>query len=590
MTAAGGRPRAGLHSLRARLLAALLPVLALAAAASLVGLDRFLAGFLAEQMERETAALAEAIKASIQEQMLRRAEGLTQRALEEVGATGQFRRLMIVDRRGRVAHAFPAAERGRVVDPADERCRACHPAGGGAAARSALVTDTAGERVYQLALPLVNEPRCHGCHGAAARLNGVLVLERPAGREAAVLGAVRRRLGLTWLGLSVVLACLVGIVATVVVHRPVRRLIAATRRIGAGDLATRVPVAGRGEVAELAAAFNTMASRLAGSLEAIRQQGSELFVLYSIVDRVSRTVVLAELEPVVLETVAEVLGATRVALVSSNRTPGELEIHERLPDGRLARCPASAGAPASTVPAGVLDRWRAGALEGVQFHERDGVTTLALGLGGVSTGLLVVWPSAARPVGCEDVRLLRALRDHVSVAFENARLYTLAITDDLTGLYSQRHFRRSLEEAVGRCRRYGEPVSLLMLDVDHFKAVNDAYGHPAGDRALREVARRLRRCLREVDLPCRYGGEEFAVILPHTDVAGALHVAERVRAAVEDEPLALARGVARRITVSIGVAACPRDGVTAQGLVDAADAALLQAKRAGRNRVAVAAG
>lgn len=588
MTAAGEGPRAGLYTLRARLLTALLPTLALAAAASLVGLDRFLAGFLREQMERETAALAEAIEASLQEQMLRRAEGLTQRMLEEVGATGQFRRLMIIDRRGRLVHAFPPAERGRVIAPADERCRACHPGGGRAAARSALVPDPAGERIYQFAVPLVNEARCQGCHGAAARLNGVLVLERPAGREATVLAAVRRRLGLTWLGLSAVLACLVGIVATVVVHRPVRRLIAATRRIGAGDLATRVTVAGRGEVAELAAALNAMASRLARSLEAIRQQGSELFVLYSIVDRVSRTVVLAELEPVVLEAVAEVLGASRVVLVSSNRVPGELEIHERLPDGRLARRPVGAG-PA-TVPAGVLDGWLAGTLEGVRFHERDGVTTLVLGRGGVSTGLLVIWPSAARPVGCDDVRLLRALRDHVSVAFENARLYTLAITDDLTGLYSHRHFRQSLEEAVGRCRRWGEPVGLLMIDVDHFKAVNDAYGHPAGDRALREVARRLRRCLREVDLPCRYGGEEFAVILPHTDVEGACQVAQRVRAAVEDGPMALAQGVTRRITVSIGVAACPRDGTTAQGLIDVADAALLRAKRAGRNRIAVAGG
>lgn len=157
-----------------------------------------------------------------------------------------------------------------------------------------------------------------------------------------------------------------------------------------------------------------------------------------------------------------------------------------------------------------------------------------------------------------------------------------ASTDHLTGLANRRRFERQLEREVARTARHGRPFSLITLDIDHFKLVNDTYGHEAGDEAIRSIARVLQQGTRGVDLAARVGGEEFSVILTETNLAGALEVAERLRAAVKDLELP-SMG---RIAASFGVAECPSQAETARELVVRADAALYEAKRKGRDRVA----
>ncbi|MBI5492904.1 MAG: diguanylate cyclase [Deltaproteobacteria bacterium] len=162
-------------------------------------------------------------------------------------------------------------------------------------------------------------------------------------------------------------------------------------------------------------------------------------------------------------------------------------------------------------------------------------------------------------------------------------LKALAITDGLTGVYNYRYFKEELEKGVRNSLRYGRPMSLIMLDVDHFKAYNDAYGHPQGDMVLKKLAGVLMKCVREVDLPARYGGEEFVVILPETVSEGAFKTAERIRAKVEEEMIEPGGG--NIITVSIGVATLPGDADSGVSLIEAVDRALYRAKEAGRNRV-----
>jgi diguanylate cyclase (GGDEF)-like protein len=166
----------------------------------------------------------------------------------------------------------------------------------------------------------------------------------------------------------------------------------------------------------------------------------------------------------------------------------------------------------------------------------------------------------------------------------NAKLERLAVTDGLTGLYNHRFFQERLAQEVERARRSGEPVTLIMIDVDHFKRWNDAHGHLAGDGALRQLAALLTAGRRLNDVAARYGGEEFAVILSGTPrKAGAL-VAEYLRRRVADsrfDPLPAAGG----FTISAGVACCPDDAADPTALVQAADRALYRAKSEGRNRV-----
>jgi two-component system, cell cycle response regulator len=167
----------------------------------------------------------------------------------------------------------------------------------------------------------------------------------------------------------------------------------------------------------------------------------------------------------------------------------------------------------------------------------------------------------------------------------NHRLKKLSITDGLTELFNHRHVHELLQEEFGRTQRTHDPLAVAMMDLDRFKQVNDTHGHPTGDLILYETARIIRETAREIDMPGRYGGEEFIVILPGTDEAAAAAFAERVRAAVEGHVFRDG-AVEVRMTISAGVAAIPGEGVRSpESLLKAADQALYEAKRAGRNRV-----
>ncbi len=167
---------------------------------------------------------------------------------------------------------------------------------------------------------------------------------------------------------------------------------------------------------------------------------------------------------------------------------------------------------------------------------------------------------------------------------DQAALAELATHDGLTGLYNHRTFYALLADELARAQRFSRPLSLLMLDIDHFKRVNDTHGHLAGDAVLKALGKLLHREVRGIDRVCRYGGEEITVILPETDIDAAAHVAERLRAAVEAQPFD-ANSEPIRLTVSIGVASFPAHADSAETLVAAADAALYAAKRGGRNLV-----
>lgn len=190
----------------------------------------------------------------------------------------------------------------------------------------------------------------------------------------------------------------------------------------------------------------------------------------------------------------------------------------------------------------------------------------------------------------QDDLVLQAVANELVVAVENSQLYKLtkrlSITDELTGLFNYRYLQQRLNDEIERARRYTRSLSLLMLDTDDFKKFNDTYGHIAGDQALAEIGQVLRTAVREIDVVCRYGGEEFAVVLPETDAEGAFVVAEKVREAVASHSFADGqgnRGV--RLTVSIGLATYPSSAADREELLRQADDALYQAKHLGRDRV-----
>jgi diguanylate cyclase (GGDEF)-like protein len=205
------------------------------------------------------------------------------------------------------------------------------------------------------------------------------------------------------------------------------------------------------------------------------------------------------------------------------------------------------------------------------------------------SGLLAMGGKAVARLHPDTEAFLKQVANQAYIVTENSRLFdrvkNLSIRDSLTGLYNHRHSMELLAQEFERVARYEGSVSLLMIDIDHFKQINDASGHQAGDQVLREVARTLREGLRTVDALGRYGGEEFVAVLPHTPSVEALATAERLRRAVAEADLS-SGGKPIRATISVGVASCPAPGMDAPGdLVRAADKALYAAKQAGRNRV-----
>jgi two-component system cell cycle response regulator len=183
---------------------------------------------------------------------------------------------------------------------------------------------------------------------------------------------------------------------------------------------------------------------------------------------------------------------------------------------------------------------------------------------------------------CTQIRKKRyseRLRDNVQMSIE------MAITDELTGLHNRRYMESHIGALVEQASARGKPLAVAMLDIDFFKSVNDTYGHDAGDDVLREFANRIRKSIRGIDLACRYGGEEFVLLMPETDLAVATAVSERLRRRIASDPFRVQHGARQvEVTISIGIAAfCGGDN--AATLIKRADQALYRAKRDGRNRV-----
>lgn len=233
------------------------------------------------------------------------------------------------------------------------------------------------------------------------------------------------------------------------------------------------------------------------------------------------------------------------------------------------------------------------------LHKKDGIfpfkTTEAKSFLGIPVmseneviGIIALTSKEPDTISSFQVYIIKTLADQVGLYINNAQLHKevekLAITDGLTGLYNHKYFQERLSEEFKRIKRIPQPLSLMLIDIDHFKKINDAYGHPAGDTVLENIALILKKALRGIDILARYGGEEFAAVLVGTGGNGAKKMAERFRASMVKNPFFINEHKLT-VTVSIGIATYPHDVVTKDNLIDRADQALYYAKKSGRNQV-----
>ena len=224
------------------------------------------------------------------------------------------------------------------------------------------------------------------------------------------------------------------------------------------------------------------------------------------------------------------------------------------------------------------------------LHDRTrAVMMVPMSSHGHTHGLLIAESARTNQFRDKDVKLLTIVARSASLALENAELHRrteeLTIIDELTGTFNYRYFVQKLEEEKKRALRYDLPLSLIMVDIDWFKKINDSYGHEIGNIVLKELSNVIKRCIRDVDIFARYGGEEFVVILPQTPQVEASRIGERIREQVEHTIMETEASGKLKITVSVGVTSFPENGKSHEEIVSVADQALYRAKGSGKNLV-----
>ncbi len=346
---------------------------------------------------------------------------------------------------------------------------------------------------------------------------------------------------------ALVLIALLAYVEGRSIVRTLSRLVEAARGIAQGKLDERVPAKGRDEFAQLGRAFNDMADQLQArlsELEAERTRVRDATMRFG--EALAATHDADQLLRVIVETAVETTGAAGGYLESGDDF--DLAAGDPEAEGERLRFPVTSG--------------------------RDNFGTLVL---------------VGDKLGKDQVETATWLVGHAAIALANVRKHRTvekqALVDPLTGLPNRRVAEGALETELSRAGRFDEPLAMIMTDLDDFKQINDRWGHPFGDVVLREFAAALTESIREIDLAGRWGGEEFAVVLPGTDLEGGAALAERIRDGLRKRIVLAPDGENVVVTASFGVAAYP-GAATKDDLVGAADAALYEAKRGGKDRVA----
>lgn len=372
----------------------------------------------------------------------------------------------------------------------------------------------------------------------------------------------------------------VGIIARTM-QSQIAAMLGAARRIGTGDFSKRVPVVGRDEMAGLASEFNKMTDQLEAQIGELRRQRTELD---RSVQRLGEAFASGLDRDSLLGIVAETsLGACNAEYARFS-----------LADGNVVEVPSGFKGPArDAAVAGQKRVDREGSKIDVR---RDEGFALAAPLKSLADRTQVGSLSIGRRGSAfsdSDREVFLYLIGQASVSIENIsaheRVSEQAVTDELTGLPNNRAFRETIDREMSRAERFEHELSLVILDVDNFKSVNDTYGHLQGDEVLRAIGKILLEEPRAIDEPARYGGEEFVVALPETGVDGAVELAERIRERLSATDIPLLDGSGRlNVTASFGTATIPLSASTVRQLFAAADDALYEAKRSGKNRVVTA--
>ncbi|MFT3835450.1 MAG: diguanylate cyclase [Myxococcaceae bacterium] len=459
---------------------------------------------------------------------------------------------------------------------------------------------------------------CAGCHfGESTMRAGVLQLQVSEQELRDQVSGTFLKAFAIMLALGAILLGFTALSLRLFLRNPLQRLAVAMKKAEEGDLLVRAREEGDDEVGALSKAFNRLLARLtemkAEEIDHERDMAqarrelelkskledrlTELSTLYDMSRALSSTIDLNEVLTRITELVPAKLLVPKFSVMLLN-SEGLLEVRKSLPatDQQLtfALTEGVCGRAATDRRASYVSDLATDPLFKVRAERDEKVRGSLLAVpmvhGEELLGVLNFERFEKAAFAVDEIEFFTAVADQAAIAIKNAKLHeqtvNLSITDMLTGVANRRFLFQQLELEIARANRFGTQLSMLMIDIDFFKKLNDAAGHTAGDVVLKQVCTLMKNTVRKVDTLARYGGEEFVVLLPQVTKAEALEVADKLRRIVAESPIDY-REVqpTGKVTISVGVANLPVDATEQHHLVDSADAALYASKRAGRDRV-----
>lgn len=405
-----------------------------------------------------------------------------------------------------------------------------------------------GQNLLTFISPINNEDNCHECHGSSDKIRGVVKLTTSLEKVEADISETRKTAMQLMSAFVIVILVITYLLIRRTVVQPIKLVTSAMTSASKGNLKDKVPVIGRDELSRMATSFNKMSSQLELTYEGLKEEQNKLT---TIIHAVQEGIIVTDKRGMIV-----LINPAAQELLQKNEVEISLDGFANILDD------------ATLIAEQLKTPLNEKHYSEVEYRGRilQVMASTITGQDGQAIGSAALF---------RDITEERRLREELEM---------LSFTDGLTSLYNRRHLDRVLETEWAKSIRYSEDLSILLFDVDHFKRFNDEHGHEMGDRVLKIISNTIRNTIRTIDIPCRYGGEEFLIILPHVDADGATRTAERLRKNIEKQVI---DGL--RVTVSIGVASLLELATSNfEEFMEKADTALYEAKRSGRNCVKIA--
>ena len=579
-----------LHTLRVRILGSIFLVFSLSLALALYGMWTFQRNKTVAMAQQEAQQVGQVLKAGLRASMLQNDQLAIQKTIDEMIEVTNISRISILDVDGQVKVTSDPLLMGRNFDK-EQECSICHAGAGHAPVQDNLVIDEGGIPILRKIIKIENRPECNRCHAAEQKLCGILMVDSSLVGSYEILKTMAWRAALTGAITFLVIALLISHIISRFVTDPLQALLKGFQRVGRGDFDYWVDAKGSDEVTEIADSFNVMSRAIGRYIEEVANKSDEITTLYIIVQRMSETIDGKKLKHIVIDLLLDIFKARTVALVVPvDITNGEYEVNSGESGSRqhqrIKYALSASSDPHPAVSKAELVYWHEHGLGQPVFDDDGSKTLISIQLQDMRYALVCAVKDGEHPFSLAEKKIFPALVHHIAISFANARLYSIAITDGLTGLYTKRYLNTIAQELQEKASGDGgEGFGLMMVDIDHFKEVNDQYGHQVGDLVLRQMGEVIRAGLRVDDIPCRYGGEEFVIFLPGADMKIGCMVAERLRVAIADYLFVAGDDLVLRKTISIGLACSSLSIYSIEELIQQADEAMYVAKRKGRNRV-----